>query len=128
MRPEQRAYLKGWVESARAGEPVDGMDAEDVEDMLTALSAAEATVDRLRAALRRHGRHSQAWGDDGSVLPEACDIYRRKPCSCGLDAALADDRPTTGERCPSCGCTSDPRTSGCAACRDYDRQTTGEDS
>jgi hypothetical protein len=50
--------------------------------------AALAEAARLREALRLHGRHSDARGDDGSVLEPACDVWRQKPCSCGYSAAL----------------------------------------
>lgn len=62
-------------------------------DVLGELDSARAEVTRLRAALRRYGRHRRDCAalieprDEDGML----DRDRLHPCSCGFDAACAEE-------------------------------------
>ena len=49
-------------------------------------NCAVVEIERLRAALKRHGRHVRC---ERLCTREGCDKHGHIACTCGLDAALA---------------------------------------
>ncbi len=68
-----------------------------VRSLLAAHDALEQERDRLLEALRRYGRHDRRVGkrpgcsiNPGGPIMEALGDGEKRPCNCGLDAALAE--------------------------------------
>lgn len=69
------------------GQRYEWPTAEEEKQQAHELLDLRAVVERLREALRKHGRHDRdcAWHDVDPSRP------KRKPCTCGLSAALTEE-------------------------------------
>lgn len=72
--------------------------ASDARTFLDRAVAAEARLARAVEALKRYGRHGEydkPFPGGGGLVRVSCDVIDGHPCSCGLDAALAELEPGT---------------------------------